>query len=207
MPKHTIGQGESIPSLAAESGFFSDTIWNHPENAKLKDLRKDMNVLLAGDEVFIPEKELKEESGATEQKHRFKRKGEPHKLKLILMAMGKPRVNEEYVLDIDGRLIKGKTDASGKIEQTIPGKARSGTLILRGGKEKHALNIGNLDPLDEVSGVQQRLNNLGFSCGTEDGKLNEALSQALAKFQAKHDLPVTGQTDDAVKAKLKEFYP
>jgi hypothetical protein len=207
MPKHTIGQGESIPSIAVESGFFSDTIWNHPENAKLKELRKDMNVLMAGDEVFIPERELKEESGATEQKHRFKRKGEPHKLKLKLMAMGKPRANEEYVLDIDGQLIKGKTDAAGLIEQTIPGKARSGTLILRGGKEKQALNIGNLDPLEVVSGVQQRLNNLGFSCGTENGEMTELMTRALAKFQAKHDLPATGQIDDAVKAKLKEFYP
>jgi len=207
MPKHIIGQGESIPSIAVENGFFSDTLWNHPENAKLKDLRKDMNVLMVGDEVFIPEKELKEESGATEQKHRFKRKGEPHKLKLKLMAMGKPRANEAYVLDIDGQLIEGKTDAAGKIEQTIPGKARSGTLILRGGKEKQVLNIGNLDPLDAVSGVQQRLNNLGFDCGPENDALNEALAQALSKFQAKHDLAVTGRIDEAVKAKLKEFYP
>jgi hypothetical protein len=207
MPKHTVGQGESIPSIAAGNGFFSDTIWNHPENAKLKDLRKDMNVLLAGDEVFIPEKELREESGATEQKHRFKRKGEPHKLKLVLLSMGKPRANEDYVLDIDGRLLKGKTDASGKIEQKIPGNAGSATLILRGGKEKHALSIGNLDPIDEVSGVKQRLNNLGFNCGAEDGNMNEALSGALSKFQAKYNLPVTGKIDDAVRAKLKEFYP
>jgi hypothetical protein len=207
MPKHIIGQGESIPSIAVKSGFFSDTIWNHPENAKLKELRKDMNVLMTGDEVFIPDKELKEESGATEQKHRFRRKGEPHKLKLKLMAMGKPRANEAYVLDIDGQLIEGKTDTTGKLEQTIPGKARSATLILRGGKEKQVLNIGNLDPLDAVSGVQQRLNNLGFDCGTENDELNEALAQALSKFQAKHNLAITGQIDEAVKAKLKEFYP
>jgi hypothetical protein len=207
MPKRTIGQGENIPSIAAESGFFSDTIWNHPENAKLKELRKDMNVLMVGDEVFVPEKTLREESGATEQKHRFKRKGEPHKLKMKLMAMGKPRANEEYVIDIGGRLINGKTDAGGKIEQTIPGSAGSGTLILRGGKEKHAFSVGNLDPIDEVSGVQQRLNNLGFNCGPEDGKMSDTLSGALTKFQAKHNLPVTGKIDDNVKAKLKEFYP
>jgi hypothetical protein len=207
MPKRKVRQGESIPSIAAQSGFFSDTIWNHPQNSSLKQLREDMNVLSPGDEVFIPEKELKDESGATEQKHSFKKKGEPHKLKLKLLAMGKPRANEDYVLEVGGQLFDGKTDAEGKIEKTIPGNARSGTLILRGGKEKHTVKIGNLDPLDETSGVQQRLNNLGFSCGSESGKMNEATGQALKKFQIKHNLEVTGQIDDATKAKLKEFYP
>lgn len=207
MPKRTIGQGENIPSIAAQTGFFSDTLWNHPENAKLKELRKNMNVLMPGDEVFIPDKVLREESCATEQKHKFKRKGEPHKLKLKLMSMGQPRANEDYVVNVNGKLINGKTDAGGLVEQSIPGNASTVTLILNGGKEKMNFNVGNLDPVDEVSDVKQRLNNLGFNCGAEDSEVNEALSAALSKFQAKYKLQVTGKIDDGVKAKLQEFYP
>ena len=44
MPKYTIGDGESLISVAVKDyGFFWQTIWNHPENAVLKDKRKDLN--------------------------------------------------------------------------------------------------------------------------------------------------------------------
>ncbi len=202
--KHTVSTGESIVSIAKSYGFFWQTLWNHGQNAALKSLRKNPNVLLEGDEVFIPDKVLKHESRATEQKHKFKRKGEPVKLKLQLMLMGEPRANEDYVIDIEGKLINGKTDGQGKLEQFIPGDARSGSITLRGGAEVYPLRIGDLDPVDTISGVQQRLNNAGFDCGGEDGELGEHTREALREYQAQNKLKVTGEADAATKAKLTE---
>ena len=86
MPEdYTVQTGDCISSIAFERGFFWETIWNHPKNADLKQKRVDPNILKEGDVVHVPDKELKEESCATDQKHQFKVKGVPAKLKLKLM--------------------------------------------------------------------------------------------------------------------------
>ena len=205
MPKQPVGEGESTSSLAKKNGFFWRTIWEHGENAELKAKRKDPNVLFADDEIFIPERELKQVDKPTEQKHKFKRKGEPCKLKVQLMKAGKPRKNEKYVLNLDGTPISGTTDGEGKLEHFIPGESRSAQLTLRGGKEVIPLRLGDLDPADQPTGLQQRLNNLGFPCGSEDGEVGEMTKEAIKAFQAAFKLNVTGEADDATKNKLKEL--
>src|SRR5437588_767968 len=179
MPKQRVGEGESTSSLAKKNGFFWRTIWEHGANAKLKSLRKDPNVLFADDEIFIPEKQFKDLSKPTDQMHKFKRKGEPCKLKVQLMKAGKPRKNEKYVLNLDGKLIDGTTDGDGKFEHFIP--------------------------CDQATGIQQRLNNLGFDCGSEDGEIGDASKEAIKTFQEAYKLDVTGEADDATKNKLKEL--
>ena len=87
------------------------------------------------DEIFVPEKRIKEVSKGTEAEHTFKLKGTPCKLKIRLLELGKPRANEDYVCDIDGNLTNGKTDGDGNIEQFIEPTAKSGRILLRGGKE------------------------------------------------------------------------
>jgi N-acetylmuramoyl-L-alanine amidase len=62
MPSHTVKQGDCISSIAHETGFFWETLWNHPDNAKLKQLRKNPNALLPGDVVSIPDQRVKQES-------------------------------------------------------------------------------------------------------------------------------------------------
>ncbi len=206
MPRRKVGTGETTSSLAKKNGFFWRTIWDHPENAELKAERIDPNVLLATDDITIPVKKLKNVSKATEAEHTFKRKGEPSKLKMLLLKLGKPRANEDYVLDVDGKQTNGTTDADGRLEHFIPGDAKRGKLILKGGKEIHYLKLGYLDPLDSIGGAQQRLNNLGFNCGGETGKLGEKTKKALKKFQAENGLDETGEPDSATKAKLKELH-
>src|SRR5258705_2180009 len=205
MPKQRVGEGESTSSLAKKNGFFWRTIWEHGENAELKAKRRDPNVLFADDEIFLPEKKTKHVSKPTNQKHKFKRKGEPCKLKVQLMKAGKPRKNEKYVLNIDGTPINGSTDGEGIFEHFIPGDALVAQLILRSGQEVIPLRLGDLDPCDQPSGLQQRLNNLGFECGSEDGEIGDDTKEAIKKFQAAYELKVTGEADDVTKNKLKEL--
>jgi len=204
---YVVAQGESIPSIAKDRGFFWRTLWNHPENAALRQKRNDPNILYAGDVVFLPDLRVKQEPGATEARHRFARKGEPVPFRLRLLFMDEPRANEDYVLEIDGRLIQGTTDADGRLEVRVPGNVDGGKLILKGGQEVYPVRIGHLDPIDEVSGVQQRLNNLGFACGSVDGQAGEPMQAALREFQAKYELEVTGEADKATRRKLQELHP
>lgn len=205
MPKRKVGVGETTSSLAKKYGFFWRTIWEHPENAELRAKRKDPNVLFETDDIFIPEKEVKKVSKGAESEHVFRRKGEPSKIKIQLLRLGKPRADEDYILDVDGKQTNGKTDGDGKLEHFIPGDAKSGKLIFKGGKEVHQLRLGNLDPLDQISGVQQRLNNLGYECGGELGNFGEKTKAALKKFQIENKLNESGEADAATKAKLQEL--
>jgi hypothetical protein len=206
MQTYIVGADESIPSIAKDNGFFWRTLWNHPDNAALKAKRKDPNVLMEGDEVTIPDLRLRQESGATEARHTFQLKGEPHIFKLRLMRMNKPRANEAYVLKLDGKLIRGQTDATGLLQHSIPGNAKGGLLLLKNGKEQYSICIGGMDPVDEISGIQHRLNNLGFPCEL-DGNLGPRTKRALAQFQAQNKLPTTGKPDDATKGKLRSVHP
>ncbi len=207
MPVVTVSLGDSITSIAKENGFFWETIWNHGNNAALKAKRKDPNVLFEGDEVFVPELEIKEESRGANARHPFKLKGQQVKFKLQLLMMGEPRANEPYTLVVDGKPLQGTTGGDGKLEHVVPANAKMGTLKLRGGKEEYPVRIGHLNPIDTISGAQQRLNNLGFNCGAEDGEMNDTFKAALTAFQNKHKLNATGDLDGATKAKLEECHP
>lgn len=207
MPQITASQGDSIPSIAKDNGFFPDTIWNHPGNAGLRGKRQSMNQLYPGDEVFVPDLQKRVETGGTDSVHKFKRKGVPARIKMQLKKLGEPRKNEKYVLNIDGNIVEGTLDGEGKFEHFIPPDAKSGQLLLNGGKEVIPLQIGYLNPADTLSGAQQRLNNLGFFCGNEDGDLDDQTQAAILKFQQAHKLSETGSLDGATAAKLRELHP
>ena len=83
--KYIVQQGECLSSIAFEKGFLWETIWNHSENQRLKSERKDPNVLQPGDELFIPDKDLKKFSKPTEAEHVFRRKGTPAKFRLRIL--------------------------------------------------------------------------------------------------------------------------
>jgi len=200
-------QGDCIESIASKHGLFWETVWNDPNNAQLKSVRKDPNVLEPGDKVFIPEKRLKEEPGATEQRHRFKRKGVPSLIHIILRdEEDRPRSGLEYVLEIDGKLVSGKTGTDGKIEHAIPPGAKQGKLTVGAGEnaEEYDLQLGYLDPVSEISGIQARLNNLGFDCGEGNDVLGPETKDAIWAFQEQYGLKPTGKPDEMTKQELKK---
>jgi hypothetical protein len=202
---YEVRQGDCLSSIAFEHGFFWETLWNHANNADLKQKRKDPNVLFPGDEVYIPDKKEKEVACASEQRHRFKRKGVPEILRIrFLDAEGQPRDGLPYVLDIDGMVLKGTTKDDGTIEEHIPPDARKAVITLGTGDEEEVreFNLGHLDPVTEITGVQGRLNNLGYHCGDEYGVLGEKTRRAISEFQADHGLKATGELDDQTRKTL-----
>jgi hypothetical protein len=236
-----VQQGDCISSIAEEYGFFWRTIWNDPQNAELKRKRKDPNLLMPGDEIFIPDKTVKTETGATEQRHKFVKKGVPAKLRIKILKRPteeraeesrqasrsgtdtdpiyeQPEQNEEfreepwtncpYILEIDGNRINGTSDGQGFVEAKIPPRAQSGRLIMSPRNPDEMiieLSLGTLNPPDEISGVKQRLSNLGFDCGDDGNEVTEAFAEALQLFQECYGLRATGEVDDATRDKLTEL--
>lgn len=204
--KHIIQQGESTISLSEQYGFFAQTIWNHADNAELKRLRKDMNVLSPGDRMLVPDKCLKDVSKPTGQKHRFRRKGVPAKFRLQIFDGEKLRAKQDYRFTIDGAIFTGKTDSSGVLDLYVSPAAKEGTLVIGPDHFELVVDFGHLNPISEVSGVQMRLNNLGYACGEANGELNEATRVALQKFQRRFSIAESGEADEATRKKLEQMH-
>jgi N-acetylmuramoyl-L-alanine amidase len=245
MTKHTLRKNECISSLADRYSLFWETIWFHPSNAELRSLRQNANILYPGDEVFIPDMEIKEESVATEQKHRFRRKGVPAKLRLQILkdieeddeAVDKPKagnsdagddfvasespelnlepkpqepnVDAPYILLVDKARSEGSTDGDGRVEISIPEGAQYAELIIdpnTDDEEVIELSLGDMDPVDTVSGVKKRLANLQFYSGDLDEEQDLELYAALSQFQHTYELEIIGLIDQATKDKLVEVH-
>ena len=202
----TLGADDSIISVAKSHGFFWQTVWDHPNNSSLKSLRKVPEVVQSGDKVFVPKAEPKKVSKPNEATHKFKLRGEQAKFKMRFKRLGQPRANEDYIMVIDGVVKTGKTDAQGEINTDIPNDAKGGEIKLDNGKEIIPFRIGRLDPQESPSGVRQRLINVGFPVN-DDPDTSVMPKNALQAFQTKQKLPVTGEYDDATKAKLTELHP
>lgn len=212
---HTVAQGECFSSLAHEHGFESyRVIYQHPENAELVKQRSNPNVLYPKDVVYIPDNELKEVEAATEQRHHFVLKKEKTMFRIVIKdEYEKPFADTRFELTVDRKIYEGKTDSTGKIEQEINANARSGQINFysnKGGENEIIgvvpLNFGHLDPVREASGVQARLNNLGFECGKIDGVIGDKTTTALLAFQKKHGLPETGEACSATREKLRQIH-
>lgn len=195
-------------SLSDRHGFFPQTVWDDPENAALKKLRPDMNVLFPGDTVTIPDLRPRLEKRPAGAKHRFQRKGVPAMFRLQVFHHNIPQANEPFTLTVDGKQQTGTTDGQGIVACFVPAQSKQGKLVV--GKLPNEVNIdldfGHLDPIGEVTGVQHRLTNLGYPCDPIDGEWNESTKQALCEFQRNHKLKVTGEFDAATKTRIETIH-
>jgi N-acetylmuramoyl-L-alanine amidase len=201
---HTVEDGDSISSIADRAGHFWQTLWDDPRNQSLRELRKNPNVLLPGDVVHIPAKQLRTKTATTGETYTFKRKGVPAVFRLQLFQGGEPRARQTFTMVIDGRERNGTTDGDGVLELRVAPTAQLARLVIGPDEAEYRVRIGRLDPADDLRGIQQRLNNLGFGCGIPDGTLNDATRCALENFQALENLEVSGRPDDGVRARLIE---
>jgi hypothetical protein len=203
MPTYTINDGDCMNTIAQTYGFFWSTIWNHTENAALVKLRNDPNVLLPGDQVFIPDKEPKEESGATGQVHTFRLKGVPVKLIFQLLDFdGSPRAGEPYTLDVDGTVKSAVTGSDGVISMVIPPNAKKAKITITETQEEYDFDLGYMNPVSDPKGLQARLQNLGFLKGDITGTIDDQTKQAIRRFQEAKNLKVTGEADQATQDAL-----
>jgi hypothetical protein len=208
MPQYTVRQGDSITSIAFEQGFYWETIWQHPNNAGIRELRENPYVLHPGDELFIPDRQTRQVSGSSEQRHRFRRRGVPERFSVRLLDENEaPRTSEPYTLLIDGVVHQGNTDSDGMIQASVLPNARQGRLIVgEQGRETFHIRLGHLDPPDGISGIQARLRNLGLYHGDIDGQLNPETIAAIEAFQEEKDLEITGEMDDDTRGCLNDLH-
>lgn len=208
---HTVRQGDYLSKIAQEYGF-SDwrTIYDHPDNAELRRLRPNPNLLYPGDRIAIPEQAEKTVDVSTGTRQRFRVRRQTNRLHVLLRDWEQqPLRNKPYVLSFRGQTIEGTTDGQGAIDHEIPANLTAAELRVDG--QSMQLRIGALDPLDDtddggVSGVQGRLYNLGYYSGEADGYLSEETKAAILAFERDQGLPELSDVNALLKQRLREVY-
>ena len=214
MPIYTVRQGDCLSSIAEANGLADwRTIYDDPNNEAFRRLRPNPNVIQPGDEVFVPELEDRRESAGTDQDHHYEANFHPILLRLMLLDEDhRPMASTAYTLTLGETVIEGTTDSGGVLEHPIPAtlnSARISTRFTREGAETGYtwdLRLGELDPETENTGVQARLNNLGYNTGPVDGIVGPRTTDAIREFQEKYSLTVDGIAGPETRGKLVEVH-
>jgi putative peptidoglycan binding protein/LysM domain-containing protein len=211
---YTVKQGDCLASIAKSFGF-SDwrKIYDDPANAEFKKKRPNPNLIFAGDRLTIPDKNPKEVSRDASAQHVFKVKTKKTKVRLKLKNQDDQCFDgKKYKLEVGGRTFQGTTGGDGLVEHEIPADAVDGklTLWLDADTSKPgllwALKLGHLDPVDEATGAQARLKNLGFDPGKIDGIVGPKTKAAIGAFQLLHGLQVSSTLDAATRSRLQQLH-
>ena len=120
-------------------------------------------------------------------------------------SMDLPLANKPFRLIFEGREpVNGLTDENGRLLWEVPADAEKATLFFL--HRRFDLELDALPDVEEVAGVQERLNLLNYFAGRVDGDLGARSRNALKSFQKTHKLDETGELDKATLRSLKDAF-
>lgn len=212
---HVVKQGEYLDQIAHRVGVRASDIWEHATNGELRGRRAHPNMLSPGDLLHIPEENepmpVPVVVGGT---NRYSAYVPRTAVSFIVQVEGEPVSDEPFVIEGLAELRQGRTDADGTVRLEVPIDIRQVRVVFPRLARAFPVRIGELDPPDELSGVRQRLEHLGYGGWTlEDGPRAPApadrasLEAALRMFQRDHGIPPTGVVDDETQRALESDHP
>jgi hypothetical protein len=204
---YVIRQGDYLTRLARRLGFDADAVWNHDDNRALRERRPNREILQPGDILHVPAPD--EPRGAhvsPRSVNRYKAHVERVEVRLALGEAANGRLaGKRYQVHGMGPPLLGTTDGNGVATFSVPVHIRELRLVLDEGGHAYQLMIGEMDPVDEPSGVRKRLVHLGHLAarapGSEGGD-ESAMERAIRAFQAASQLPITGDIDQPTRDAL-----
>jgi hypothetical protein len=209
---HVVKPGECLLLIARRYGVSDyKRIYEHPDNAKLREKRPNPNVLYPGDTVVIPEvgHAKTKPDLATGRAHHFTLKVGARYLRLALKdAEGQPLSGRPYLLTFAQEALEGSTDGEGFLEAKVPFTVSQVELECEG--QSWELELGTLRPMkdtpdDGVSGAEARLINLGYAL-EPTGQMTLELRSAIRAFQHRSGLEVTGRLDANTLQELEALH-
>ena len=212
--RYFVSQGDCLSSIASEFGLADwQAIYSHAQNEAFRNLRPDPNVIYPGDELFIPDVTQRTEQGATDRLHSFQRKLEPTLLRLVLLDEDHhPLADTLYRLEVGGTVFQGQSGGDGLVEQVVPPRTTRARLSIELTHDPQQtgytwdLRLGAIDPPTVMTGLQARLNNLGYNTGPVDGVQGPRTTEAIRDFQNRYGLKVDGVVGPITRGKLVEVH-
>jgi len=212
---HEVEEGESVSQLSERFGIPTQTIWSDPANQELSSHTRTSYVLNPGDKLHIPERGVRYMDVSVDKRYRIKCRGAMEILRVRYLNLDKtPRSGAPYLL----RLVEGgglapldrtgNSTGDGVIEEFVPASLSRAELLVGPADDRqcHIVQVGYLDPVTTIPGVQARLDNLGYYCTDDDGTLGPATRMALEAFQIDNDLDITGVPDSATQDALRKVH-
>lgn len=203
---HDVAQGECAVMLAHHYGHLPETVWKANSALSAKPGRS-MTVLMPGDQLVIPPRQGASIEVAVKQRylilHQLARTAFSVRL---LDSEGSPFRQCQYLIRffavgavLANRL--GQTDSGGFLHERIQPDVTQIEVDLNTaeGDQTYRFDVGGLDPVDETSGVVERLNNLGYPCSPGN---EQSIACAVGTFQWFEQIPITGKVDDDLRGRL-----
>jgi type VI secretion system secreted protein VgrG len=120
-------------------------------------------------------------------------------------STGAPLAHRPFKLVLGGRdPVEGQTDGEGRLRWPVPAGVEKAILFFI--YRRFELELDALPDVQEVTGLQERLNLLNYFAGRVDGDLGPRTRNALASFQRGHRLTETGERDESTLRSLKEAF-
>lgn len=199
---------DCIHSIAYREGMKADKLWD--SNEALSKAGRDPFVLKEGDTVKLTRFAVPSHQVQTAKTHRFKLHGTSMRMQVQLASAGRPMAKRKATVSIDGKPAKVYfTDAQGWLSFRISPGAQKATIEPEGFPTPYTLELGRMDPVNEISGVQQRLQTLGYYRGRVDDEAGPITDDALVRFRRAQGLPAIDKpayetlVDSDVKERLE----
>lgn len=210
MRPYVIRQGDYLTKLGHTMGFDPGTVWADPKNQALRERRPDPDLLHPGDLVWIPDaaqaRRLAVKAGSTNRYAAHIPK-KPVDVRIQVGGEGLPK--EPYtILGLGPEPITGQTDDEGWVRTKVDVHVRELEVVLTNKNRTLRVRVGDLDPIDTISGLRKRLSHLGFykpsrvGVDNQDATEGDALVAALKAFQASKQLPANGKLDEETRKAL-----
>jgi hypothetical protein len=120
-------------------------------------------------------------------------------------STGAALADKPFKLVIEGLdPIVSTTDEKGRLRCEVTAGTEKATLFFC--YRRFELELEALPEIEEVAGVQERLNLLNYFTGRVDGDLGPRTRNALKSFQREHALEETGECDKATLRSLKKTF-
>ncbi len=211
MRPYVVKQGDYLRRLAHERGFQPDVVWEHAANKDLRERRDNPEILAPGDILYVPAPDALAHPIEPASVNRYRAKRERAPVNLKLMNGTAPLANARCrVIGAAAAPIDASTDGDGMLSLEAPLHVPSLRLEFADAGLTFTVKLGHIDPITEVSGVRQRLTNLGFAGldgdDFDDGWDDPRVIYSLKVFQREQGLDVTGEMSDATRDALRRLH-
>lgn len=205
---YVVRQGETLLTIAVSRGLDPDDIWHHPKNAELVAIkRRDPDMLAPNDLLYIPSDVPPNPGVALYARSRFQGWTPRVEVALVFQGEAGPLADEPYELtgvsDPRKGPRTGRLDGDGRFVVELPVTVKHFELRFPRRAIAHTVWVGHLDPRHELTGMRQRLRNLGYLSvhhqQGDPGDFTDAETERLALwwFQRANGLEPTGFPDEA----------
>ncbi|XXY17060.1 peptidoglycan-binding domain-containing protein [Sorangium sp. So ce216] len=210
MRPHVVRQGEYLSLLAIRHEFDADEVWGAPENAELRARRASPEVLAPGDILHLADAPRAGTELRARTRNSYRARVPSSVVRVRLQRGGAPVANARCVVHGRNPPLETRTDGEGMLCFDAPMNVHEVRVDLPDEQLTLRVLVGHLDPLNESSGVADRLANLGFLSAADrhapEEQWRDRVREALAAFQERHGLDLTGELDEPTRDALRDAH-